>query len=216
MKLRFGSARLTGAAALVLGATATMSTSAGAAGTIKNADDHPHYTAEIEPHLIFGTNDYYWNSGVGIGGRFSFVIVDPGFIKDINNTVAIGTGLDVNFYGWDCPYYYRPGPGPYYNCGGSVTGFTIPVVMQWNFYVAPHVSVFGEPGLAIHYYSYSYDCPPGYNCPSYSHTHVAPFVLYGGMRYHFNESIAITPRLGFDNYGAFYLSFGVSFFVGGK
>lgn len=212
MRLGVGNVALTVTAVALVAGTSTPAY----AGPIKNPDDHPHYVAELEPHLILGTNDYYWNSGIGVGGRVSFVIVDPGFIKRINNTVAIGTGIDVNFYGYDyCAYWNGRGPAPYtYGCNGTLTGITIPIVLQWNFYVAPHISVFGEPGLAIHYYS-GYDCPgPGYYCPGYSHTRVAPFVLYGGMRYHFNESIAITPRIGFDNFGAFYASFGVSFFLG--
>jgi hypothetical protein len=38
----------------------------------------------------------------------------------------------------------------------------------------------------------------------------------GGMRHHFNDIVAITPRVGFDNCGAFMASFGVSLFAGQK
>jgi hypothetical protein len=176
-----------------------------AEGTIKNPEDHPHYIAELEPHLLF-RNDNYFATGIGVGGRFSFPIVDPGFIKGINDTIAIGTGLDVFFLN-DC--YYRNQVG----CGETV--FSIPLVMQWNFYVAPHISVFGEPGFELYFYNFN-DCPAGFVCNGYDRTHFAPFVFYGGMRYHFNDTIAITPRIGFDNYGAFMVSFGVSFFVGSK
>jgi hypothetical protein len=177
-----------------------------AEGTIKNPDDHPHYIAELEPHVLF-RDDNYFNNGFGVGGRVSFPIVDPGFIKTINNTIAIGTGLDVFFLNY-C--YYRNEVG----CGETLFG--IPLVMQWNFYVAPHISVFGEPGFQLYFYNYN-GCPPGVPCANpYNTTHFAPFFFDAGMRYHFNETIAITPRIMFDNYGAFGLSFGVSFFLGHK
>ena len=191
--------------AAVLAVSLLAPSPAGAAGTIKNPDDHPHYVAELEPHILF-RDDNYFATGIGLGFRASFPIVDPGFIKTINNTIAIGTGLDVAFLN-DC--YYRNEVG----CGESV--FTIPLVMQWNFYVAPHLSVFGEPGFNLNFYNFN-DCPPGFVCNAYNRTHFSFFTLYGGMRYHFNDTIAITPRIGFDNYGAFVVSFGVSFFVGQK
>ena len=191
-------------AAGLCAATLLIPVRARAAGIIKNPDEHPHYTAEIEPHVLFG-NDNYFNSGFGVGARVSFPVMDPGFIKGINDTVAISAGLDLFFLN-DC--YYRNET----NC--SATNFTVPVVLQWNFYVAPHISVFGEPGIALQFYNFD-NCPAGIRCDEPSRTHFVPFVLYGGMRYHFNDKIAITPRLGFDNYGAFYLSFGVSFFAGG-
>jgi hypothetical protein len=175
-----------------------------AEGTIKNPDDHPHYIAELEPHLSF-RNDNYFASGIGVGGRFSFPIVDPGFVKGINDTIAIGTGLDLSFLN-HCYYGNQVG------CGETVV--SIPLVMQWNFYVAPHISVFGEPGFELYFYNFN-DCP-GNACNGYSRTHFAPFVLYGGMRYHFSDVVAITPRIGVDYYGAFMISVGVSFFVGSK
>jgi hypothetical protein len=175
-------------------------------GTIKSPDDHPHYIAEIEPHVIF-RDDNYFATGIGLGARVSFPIVDPGFIKGINDTIALSTGLDLSFLN-DC--YYRNDVG----CGETLFG--IPLLMQWNFYVAPHISVFGEPGFELYFYNYN-GCPAGVACNNnFASTHFAPFVLNGGMRYHFNDSIAITPRVGFDNYGAFMISFGVSFFVGKK
>ena len=173
--------------------------------TIRRPDDHPHYIAEIEPHAVFRDDNYFAN-GIGPGIRVSFPIVDPGFIKGINDTIAIGTGLDAIFLN-DC--YYRNETG----CGETL--FSIPVVMQWNFYVTRHISVFAEPGVELYFYNFN-GCPADAPCNGYSHTHFAPFILSGGMRYHFNDKIAITPRVGVDNFGAFMVSFGVSFFAGNR
>jgi hypothetical protein len=175
-------------------------------GTVKAQDDHPHYIAEIEPEAVF-RNDNYFASGFGPGVRASFPIVDPGFIKGLNNTIAIGTGFEALFLN-DC--YYRNETG----CGETL--FSIPLVMQWNFYLTPHISVFAEPGVELNFYSVN-GCPAGDACNDYySRTHFAPFTFAGGMRYHFNDIVAITPRVGFDNYGAFMVSFGVSLFAGHK
>jgi hypothetical protein len=190
------------AAVLTLGSLA-VGASARADGTIRSPDDHPHYIAELEPHGVF-RDDNYFAGGFGVGFRASFPIVDPGFIRSINNTIAIGTGLDAVFLN-DCYYTNQAG------CGETL--ISIPLVMQWNFYLTPHISVFAEPGVELNLYQFN-GCPAGAPCDGYAHTHFAPFILSGGMRYHFTDAIAITPRVGFDNYGAFLVSFGVSFFVG--
>jgi hypothetical protein len=130
--------------------------------------------------------------------RFSIPIVDNGFVPTINNSVAISFGLDWLHYG-GCFYYG--------DC--SIDYINIPVVMQWNFFVARHWSVFGEPGLAI-YHAFYGDCPslPGtnFNCVSPTETGVEPVLFIGG-RYHFNDRTALTMRLGFPSF-----SIGVSFF----
>jgi hypothetical protein len=85
---------------------------------------------------------------------------------------------------------------------GTYSDAMIPVVMQWNFWLHPHWSVFGEPGIVFHARTGNAD-----------HFDVAPFVMYGGGRYHFNESVALTIRLGspffFDN----TISVGASFLL---
>jgi hypothetical protein len=66
---------------------------------------------------------------------------------------------------------------------GGPNALVFPVVMQWNFFVAKQWSVFGEPGLAI-FHSFA------------SNTGVEP-VLYAGGRYHFNEHVSLTMRIGY-------------------
>jgi hypothetical protein len=65
-----------------------------------------------------------------------------------------------------------------------------PVAMQWNFYVAQRWSVMGEPGLEI-------DAGDG--------VHIRP-ALWAGARYHFNDHLALTMRVGFPTF-----SVGLSF-----
>src|SRR5688572_24754583 len=99
MKLKL--ALLAAAAALCgwpLGARADTS-------TIKRPGVHPDYIFEAEPHAIVAPFDKF---APGVGFRGSFEIVDNGFISSINNTVAIGVGLD-----W------------------TENHFRIPIVMQW-------------------------------------------------------------------------------------
>ena len=172
--------------------------SARADDTIKHPGDHPHYSVELEPHLVLGWGGYYGGAGgIGPGGRASIPIVDNGFVSSINNSVAITFGLDVLFYN----YCYNGWGGG----GCSATFFEFPVAMQWNFFVAQRWSVFGEPGLAI--YHGDWGCGNA-NCPwSTSVTSVEP-ALYLGGRYHFSDSVSLTMRLGWPA-----LSFGVSFFL---
>ena len=71
----------------------------------------------------------------------------------------------------------------------------IPVAMQWNFWLTTHWSVFGEPGL-------------GFAANPHGNASVLHPVLMVGGRYHFNEKISLTMRIG---YPAF--SIGASFFL---
>ncbi|HVJ88554.1 MAG TPA: hypothetical protein VM580_02045 [Labilithrix sp.] len=60
----------------------------------------------------------------------------------------------------------------------------IPVAMQWNFWLTTHWSVFGEPGIG-----FAVNRDPGRDL-------VHPLLMVGG-RYHFNERVALTMRLGY-------------------
>lgn len=73
--------------------------------------------------------------------------------------------------------------------------FFIPVAMQWNFWLSTHWSVFGEPGIG-----FAANPPGGVGV-------VHPVFMIGG-RYHFNDKVSLTLRLG---YPAF--SIGASFFL---
>jgi hypothetical protein len=107
--------------------TAALCCWAGVAGadtsTIKLPGQHPDYIFEAEPHAIVAPFDKF---APGVGFRGSIEIVDNGFIRTINNTVAIGVGAD-----W------------------SQDHFRVPLVMQWNFWLSRNWSVFGEPGGLI-------------------------------------------------------------------
>jgi len=161
--------------------------------TIKHPGDHPAYDVEIEPHALLAWDGVYAGAGFGLGARFGIPIVSNGFVPTINNSVAISFGVDWTHY--DC---YFAG-----NC--SADYFTFPVVLQWNFYVSQHWSVFGEPGLFI--YHGFVDCPLGDECLGLpQETGVLPAFFVGG-RYHFSDTVALTMRVGFPSF-----SIGVSFF----
>ncbi len=155
-------------------------TGAGAAradgSIIKSPGDHPDYRFEAEPHGLLGFGGPFRNGRgeLGAGFRGTIIIVDNGFIKSINNSVGIGFGLDLFF--------------------GRNTVF-IPVVMQWNFWLTNHWSVFGEPGLGIAANKHK------------SGDTINPILMVGG-RYHFNDKVALTMRIGYPA-----ISVGVSFFL---
>jgi hypothetical protein len=176
----------------------TVAAAARADDTVKHPGDHPAYSVEAEPHLLLGWDDVYASDGYGVGARFSIPIVDNGFVPQINNSVAIGFGLDLLHY--DSCWYGN-------NATCSANYIHIPVVMQWNFYVARRWSVFGEPGLVI-FHGFVDDCPPQFNdCPGRPRVTSLEPALYLGGRYHFNDKMSLTMRIGFPS-----ISFGVSFF----
>jgi hypothetical protein len=165
--------------------------------TIRRPGDHPSYAVEVEPHAVFGWGGIYAPGGFGLGGRFSIPLVSNGFVPTINNSIAVTFGFDWVHYG-QCWYAG--------DCGANY--FDLPIAMQWNFFVAQRFSVFGEPGAVIYFGSYP-DCPLQPNlCPSSRPptAGVEPALFLGG-RYHLNDEIALTVRIGFPSF-----SFGVSFF----
>ena len=187
------------ASAAVLGcltfALALAPASARADETIKTPGDHPSYKVEIEPHLLFGWGDFYASNGYGLGGRFSIPIVENGFVPTINNSVAIGFGVDLVHYD---ACYFR-------GLGCSANFLLFPVVMQWNFFVAQKWSVFGEPGIAIYNGFYQSLCNNNVGCSEPTHFGIRPAFYLGG-RYYFNEHVALTMRVGYPTF-----SVGVSF-----
>lgn len=194
--------------------TATQA-SAAEQSIIKHPGDHPNYSVEIEPHLLAALIAPVASDGYGIGVRFSIPIVDNGFVSTINNSVAIGFGLDwEHFSGCYGGWYYG------YNAYcPDINRFDFPVVMQWNFFLSTHFSVFGEPGIGLHYTTW----PDAGACTYYDGSgrlvmnncggraggrfEVDPLILMVGGRYHFSEKAALTARIGFP-----YFSIGVSFF----
>jgi hypothetical protein len=184
---------------------------AAADDTIKRPGDHPQYVVEVEPHGVWGWTHYNYapDDGFGLGLRLSIPVTDNGFISTINNNVAISFGVDwLHYSGANC-YYYWYGPrygGPCYYVGDANYLF-FPVVMQWNFFVAKQWSVFGEPGFIIWhgFFNYCSQVPIGAPCSNPSETGV-DFAFYAGGRFHFNEHVALTMRIGYPTF-----SLGVSF-----
>jgi hypothetical protein len=137
---------------------------------IRDPGDHPPYIFEAEPHLLLGYSGPFDTDGSpGVGFRGTFHIAN-GFVPSINDSIGIGVGFDL----------------------GTDGHVLVPVVMQWNFWLSRHWSVFGEPGFAI---------GSGINTalwPSF----------YAGARFHIVDRIALTLRVGYPD-----LSVGVSFFL---
>jgi len=169
------------------------SSAASAQSTIKQPGAHPDYVFEAEPHLVLRDHHAHGGTGLGPGFRGTIVIVDQGFVAKINNSVGIGFGADWLVLGDEhCRGRHRD------DCHDH-DEIVFPVVLQWNFWLHRKWSVFGEPGLALvlrdHHDHHDVDADP--------------FVLYAGGRYHFDEAVALTLRLGFP----FTLSVGVSFLL---
>lgn len=149
---------------------ASESASADERSIIRNHGDHPAYVFEAEPHLLLGYGGPFESDGSpGLGFRGTFNITD-GFIKSINDSVGVGVGIDI----------------------GTDGRVLVPIVMQWNFWLSTHWSVFGEPGLAI---------------GSGPRSNLWP-AFYAGGRFHFTDRIALTLRIGYPD-----ISVGVSFLL---
>jgi hypothetical protein len=185
--------------AVVTAAVLAVSSPADAASTIRSPNP-PQYKVEIEPHGIVQTDLLYdeGRSGFGVGGRFSIPLMSPGFIKTINDSIAISFGPD--FVHYDSYRYVCAGD----QCAGSsFWRMYFPVAMQWNFWLSDKWSVFGEPGLVIRHTFV--DCGPGTDCGRRD----VDFAFFAGGRFHFSENVALTIRLGFPEAA----SVGVSWFL---
>jgi hypothetical protein len=185
---------------------------ASAQSTIRDPNP-PKYSVEIEPKL-----DLAYLLATGIGGnafgpgvRFSIPLMSPGFVKTINDSIAIGFGLDILHYDGYVTYgYYGYCNANPRNCPGFLYGtydtsfwaVHLPVVMQWNFWLSEKWSVFGEPGLTIRHaffpnYAYCgayYD--PRYGACTPDSTTFYPTFFAGG-RFKFSDKLGLTMRLGY-------------------
>jgi hypothetical protein len=186
-------------------ALAAVPRSARADDTIRRRGDHPHYHVEVEPHLSlgFGGIDGNYGDSVGFGFvpgvRIGIPVVENGFIPSINNSVAVSFGFDAVYY----PDCWRGDA----NCSAWFLEF--PATMQWNFYVAQHWSVFGEPGFFI-YHGFFSGCAfangsPCFTPTGYPETGILP-AFYAGARYYFSDKVTLTMRVGYPTF-----SIGVSF-----
>jgi hypothetical protein len=177
---------------------------------IRDARTPMDYGVEIEPHLVFGSAPpgRGAGSGAGIGLRASVVLSPDGFLRGVNDSVAIGFGLDfghyaarygLNGYRDEC-LHFEPGPAGTAVCtdvtsnGGSYNYVFVPVVMQWNFWLTERFSAFGEPGLSLyHIGNYGFALSPA---------------LYLGGRLRLADRITLTARIGYPT-----LALGVSFMM---
>lgn len=171
---------------------------------IKRDRDHPRYFFEAEPHMLVGALNPpgpAQDLGFGVGFRGTIKLINEGFIKHLNDSIGIGFGFDWVHYAHGvqrCDRTLLGGPNNQPQCyAGSyspVSYFYIPVVMQWDFWISRHWSVFGEPGAAFRIVS------PGTN-------RFDP-VAYVGGRWHFSDSVALTLRVGYPDF-----SLGASFLL---
>lgn len=180
---------------------------AAAQWTIRQPRAHTQYKLELEPHLVLGTAPPGpgTGSGGGVGVRASIVILPEGFISALNDSVAIGFGIDAFHYRGNGQFFgdctrFEPGPNGTSICtavdsyGGPTNYLYIPVVMQWSFWFTRQWSAFGEPGL-------------NFFRSSYGGLSVSP-ALYLGGRLQLTEQIALTLRAGWPA-----VSLGVSFLL---
>jgi hypothetical protein len=98
--------------------------------------DVARYPIEIEAHAAFGAYNVYGNSGVGGGLRLLIPVVAGRLGRGASDNLAIGFGGDVLNDG-NC---YAHGL-----CDANYLMF--PVAAQWNVFLGPRVSVFGEGGI---------------------------------------------------------------------
>ena len=180
---------------LALAAVISYESEAAAQLIVKNPNDHPQYRVELEPHGDLSPWHRYYGYHYGrrygdfgdpeFGGGFraSIELADPAFIPKLNNTVAISFGFDVTNCRF-CPRSY---------------GFSLftPVTMQWNFFLTEKWSVFADLGIMPRTIGFYHDV-------------FFDFMAEIGGRFHFNDTVALTMRIGYP-----FISVGVSFFVGG-
>jgi hypothetical protein len=201
--LKVRSARLLLSAAVCALVFLAVTESAQAQMTIRNSGQHPQDHFELEPHLVlspFDSPDDPSNDGYGVGVRGTLEVAPDGFIPNLNDSVGVGFGLDWVHYDYPqnralCRRFEPTAQGVPVCVETSAHGSSylfVPVVMQWNFWLHPRWSVFGEPGLAV-----SHRSDGGFG--------VSPVFMAGG-RFHISDNVALTLRLGYPTF-----SFGVSF-----
>ncbi|MCC6903863.1 MAG: hypothetical protein IT377_33150 [Polyangiaceae bacterium] len=184
----------------------TLLVSTVASAQIKRPGAHPKYTVEIEPHLVldWGNHDGPGDDeGIGVGLRATIPFLDNGPIPKINNNMGIGFGLDWAHNGDACDGWRAN--KKWYDDECTVDVFMAPVVVQWNFFLTPIISVFGEGGLQIERSHWEWEnCDWGNDCDG-SDTDVEP-VFWAGGRFLFGagSNVGGVVRLGWP-----YISLGV-------
>jgi hypothetical protein len=185
--------------------------SAAAQSIIKNGNASRSYKVEIEPRGVFAPfSPPRGNADVGLGGGVNFGInlAPRGFLPTVYDSVALAVGIDtVQYFGGhptpaECAEWQ--GSGSEAICvrtrssNGPALIFYTPVMFQWNFYLTPKWSVFGEPGFTMFFRTARHESLSVGAFPAF----------FVGGRYHFSNQATLTMRIGYP-----YTTIGVSFFL---
>jgi hypothetical protein len=172
--------------------------SGAAVAQIKEPGQHPMYTVEVDPHLLVQYGDRATgDQGLGFGLRVAIPFVHNGPVPSINNNIGATLGFDMAFFGGD-EVCRRRGVG-FFADDCSAWNLWLPATAQWNFFLTPIVSVYGELGLALQYQHWTFDgvCPDGARCTAgESNTDVEPTGFVGGRFLIFGRRAGLTVRLG--------------------
>jgi hypothetical protein len=176
-----------------------IASTAAAEGDVASGAAPASHRFEIEPHVALGTAPpgFGIGSGIGAGLRASVAILPNGILPSVNDSLAIGVGLDyVRYHGkWslngfhDRCLQFQTGPDGTQICtditsnGGDYTYLYVPIVVQWNFWLSGRFSVFVEPGVDVYHLG-----DHGFG--------VVPALDLGG-RWHLSKHTALTLRLGY-------------------
>lgn len=132
---------LASAASAALMVTAAAPHQAQAQAIIGHPGQHGTKT-EIELHgiLNYGCGwNHCWGGAWGLGARIGIPLMPNGPVPSINNSLALGIGLDALVYTW----------GDRWNRGfGAALEPVVSVNAQWNFYFFGAFSMFLEGGVA--------------------------------------------------------------------
>ena len=171
------------------------------AETIIRTGRPPQYGAEIEPHFnLQPFNDYASTIGFGFGLRVSIPVMSPGFIKTIDDSIAISFGGDLVHFGGGDSFCDRN----VCVAGPSYWALYAPVAMQWNFFLTDKWSVFGEPGLVLRH-GFAENCNvDGIDCSGRDSLRPA---FFAGGRYKFSDGASLTLRVGYPIAASVGLSF---------
>jgi hypothetical protein len=172
-----------------------------AGAQIKQPGAHQRYGVELDPHVLIQHSDLpVGDEGYGFGFRASIPFMHNGPIGRINNSIGISFGADFAFFGDEDVCRRRGADFFVEDC--DAMSVWIPVTAQWNFYFSKVVSVFGEPGLAFQYESWSLDgpCNTGGDC-SIDESDVDPIepTFWVGGRFLFADRFGLTVRLGYPS-----------------
>lgn len=148
---------------------------------------HEDYDFELEPHLVWqwAANEVAQDDGLGLGVRLSMPVIHNGPLEGIDNNIAVGVGLTwAGFIGCRVK-----------GVSCSEHNLWVPLVAQWNFFLRPGISIFGELGLGFRdaIYSIGGSCL-GSGC-SRSSLEIHPVFWVGG-RFRLTSDWSVVARLG--------------------